>query len=154
MITDDHLLHLKHVQDSQVITSIGGTEFMASKATMKSDRNSLLARIFDPDSPFTTRGGKYFFDRDSHHFRLILNYFRNGYSLDYRTLPCDQLYLYEMLSESEFFKLDGFSALIRYKIPLLYSCGLEHQEVKLSFYTEPYSCWCDGDLHVPKKKRM
>ena len=47
--------------------------------------------------------GSYFIDRDGTHFRHILNYLRTGKLV----LPDDKVVRKELLSEAEFYRIDG-----------------------------------------------
>ena len=70
------------------------------------DKDSLLAEIFKPNSPFTkTSTFTYYFDRDHTHFRHILNYLRNRCQVDLHTLPRDGAALRELLIEARYYRL-------------------------------------------------
>ena len=55
--------------------NVGGTRFSTSRQTLLSDPDSMLAKMFDPDSAFSAPGvkkeGAYFLDRDPIHFRAV-----------------------------------------------------------------------------------
>jgi len=64
-----------------IALDVGGTRFDTTRQTLLQDPNSMLAKMFDPNSPLTpglVKNGAYFLDRDPEYFRFILNYLRNG----------------------------------------------------------------------------
>jgi hypothetical protein len=60
-----------------------------------------------PQYPFRPNNNTYFFDRDPAHFRIILNYLRNGAQIEIAVLPKEQRYLYEIFQEANYYKLLG-----------------------------------------------
>lgn len=119
----EQLKQVMDVQQSQIILNIGGTEFTTSRVTLKSDPNSIFTAMLESD--MKSRGGKYFFDRDPHHFRFILNYLRKGGQVEYRLLPRDAKYLYEIYEEAKFYNLQGLVTLVSYRLATLFSAGIE-----------------------------
>ncbi|OWF39107.1 BTB/POZ domain-containing protein KCTD2 [Mizuhopecten yessoensis] len=118
--TDD-LLKLQEAQETQLVLNIGGSDFRTTRSTLLKDPQSKLARMVSKDSPVRPdKGGKYFLDRDSHHFRFILNY-RNNCILNPRLLPKDIRYLNEMLLEAEFYNLEGLVRIIHTRLLALYA---------------------------------
>eukprot|EP00891_Asterochloris_glomerata_P003756 jgi/Astpho2/3756/fgenesh1_pg.00060_%23_56_t len=68
------------------------------------DSDSMLARMFSSawSSNRTNDEGRVFVDRDPKHFRLILNFLRDGTA----ALPSDPIELQEIKQEAEFFQLE------------------------------------------------
>jgi len=91
--------------DEIISLDVGGTRFDTSRQTLLKDPNSMLAKMFDPESkmkPGLLRNGAYFLDRDPEWFRTILNYLRNGI-----LLAETQKELMAILTESRYFGLTG-----------------------------------------------
>ena len=61
-------------QGEIVMLNIGGSMFQTTKATLREDPSSLLAAL----AIANPLPNKIFIDRDPKHFRLIMNYLRNG----------------------------------------------------------------------------
>ena len=75
-----------------------------------SDPNSMLAKMFDPESSFSAPGvkkdGAYFIDRDPVHFRAVLNFLRSGHL----ERDCD---VPALLKEASFFGLLGLEGALQ-----------------------------------------
>ena len=100
------LLQLEQIKQNRVILNISGARYITSKISIMNDKDSLLAEIFKPNSPFTkTSTFTYYFDRDHTHFRHILNYLRNRCQVDLHTLPRDGAALRELLIEARYYRL-------------------------------------------------
>lgn len=114
-------------QDEKVMLNIGGSLFQTSKVSLRADPSSLFALMLLPQSPFKPNANTYFFDRDPAHFRIILNYLRNGALLDLNTLPRESRYLQELLSESLYYKLFGLRDLLKRRLVQVnsYHCPME-----------------------------
>ena len=63
-------------------------------------------------SGYGPNNNTYFFDRDPAHFRIILNYLRNGAQIEIAVLPKEQRYLYELLQEAKYYKLLGLQDIV------------------------------------------
>ena len=105
------MCELNKAQDEKIVINVGGTRFQTSKSTLKNDPQCILAKMVCDDSEFLpTRDNNvpvYFIDRESAHFRFILNYLRNGCQVDLDTLPKDHRYLHEILTEARFYCCRG-----------------------------------------------
>ena len=105
--------YLEETQKGRVILNIGGQRFETSKPTLQKDPESLFALLFKPGTLITPVNNTYFFDRDPAHFRLIINYLRNGCQLPTpAVLPKERRYLLELKSECEFYQINGFKTLV------------------------------------------
>ena len=75
-----------------------------------SDPNSMLAKMFDPESSFSAPGvkkdGAYFIDRDPVHFRAVLNFLRSGHLDRDCNVPA-------LLKEASFFGLLGLEGALQ-----------------------------------------
>ena len=69
--------------ESIIALNVGGTRFQTSRQTLTADTNSMLAKMFDPESSFSAPGvkknGAYFLDRDPVLFGVVLHYLRSGH---------------------------------------------------------------------------
>ncbi|PFX18192.1 BTB/POZ domain-containing protein KCTD6, partial [Stylophora pistillata] len=96
---------LEHVHFSTMLKlNVGGHLFSTSLETMNKDPGSVLHAMFS--GRFGTKPGEdgtYFIDRDGTNFRYILNYLRTGKLL----LPEDTVVRKELLSEAEFYQIEG-----------------------------------------------
>ncbi|XP_053379295.1 BTB/POZ domain-containing protein KCTD4-like [Mercenaria mercenaria] len=95
---------LEETQQERIILNVGGQKFETSRVTLSKDPNCLLAKIVGKNGMTPRYGNQYFIDRDPAHFRLVLNFIRNG-SCDLRTLPHDLRYLYELYYEAYYYNL-------------------------------------------------
>ena len=69
----------------------------------------MLARLVAGELPSAVDSrSRLFIDRDPTHFRLVLNYLRDGDC----SLPTTEAALSELLSEAEFYSLDGLRELV------------------------------------------
>ena len=96
-------------EESIIDLDVGGTRFCTTRQTLLSEPNSMLAKMFDPESPFAPgvkKDGAYFIDRDPIHFRAVLNYLRSGYL----AADCD---VPAFLEEAKFFGLLGLEAALQ-----------------------------------------
>ncbi|CAL2036437.1 unnamed protein product [Caenorhabditis brenneri] len=94
-IVDDHCSRI-------VKLDVGGTIFKTSISTL-TKHDSMLKRMFNSAIPVLTNDeGCVFIDRDSQHFRLILNFLRDGQM----ALPDSEREVKEVLAEAKYFLLD------------------------------------------------
>ena len=102
---------LEHVHFSKTLKlNIGGQLFTTSLETMKNDAGSMFHAMFS--GRFDTKpaeDGSYFIDRDGTHFRYILNYLRTAQLV----VPEDKIVRKELLSEAEFYQVEGIIDILR-----------------------------------------
>uniref|UniRef100_A0A1I7TME8 BTB domain-containing protein n=1 Tax=Caenorhabditis tropicalis TaxID=1561998 RepID=A0A1I7TME8_9PELO len=95
MTIDDHSSRI-------VKLDVGGKIFKTSISTL-TKHDSMLKRMFNSDIPAVkNEEGCVFIDRDSQHFRLILNFLRDGQM----ALPDSEREVKEVLAEARYFLLD------------------------------------------------
>ena len=93
---------------------VGGKDFKTTRATLMSDQNSMLAKMFDSDNMGRTapaskdENGSYFIDRSPKYFESILNFLRTG---EIEAPSC--LDLKFLMFEAEYFGIEGMAEKIR-----------------------------------------
>eukprot|EP01027_Heterolobosea_sp_BB2_P009921 GEZU01014604.1.p1 GENE.GEZU01014604.1~~GEZU01014604.1.p1 ORF type:complete len:207 (-),score=47.40 GEZU01014604.1:104-724(-) len=98
---------VKVINQKKLKLNVGGTRFETTLTTLTSDTESMLAAMFsgrynmEPDED-----GEYFIDRDGSVFGFVLNYLRDGGSVD---LPpaSKELLRKRILREAQYFQLTG-----------------------------------------------
>lgn len=96
---------------SKVKLDIGGRRFTTSRATLKTERHSLLAAMLSgrydliPDP----QDGSYFIDRDGQQFHHILNYMRGPDNFE---CPTDKTVLEVLKEDAVHYRLVGFGKVI------------------------------------------
>eukprot|EP00088_Acartia_fossae_P061999 TRINITY_DN7462_c0_g1_i17.p1 TRINITY_DN7462_c0_g1~~TRINITY_DN7462_c0_g1_i17.p1 ORF type:complete len:216 (-),score=48.71 TRINITY_DN7462_c0_g1_i17:320-967(-) len=94
-----------------IVLNVGGTRFETSRATLVSQPDSMLAKMFDPDSPLEpakTKDGAFFLDRDPKTFTYILSYLRSG-----EIFAENKMVLNKLSHEAKFYQLPGLEAKIQ-----------------------------------------
>lgn len=103
---------LNKIRESKVKLDIGGCVYTTSILTLTKDSNSMLAAMFSGRHSLKQEtDGSYFIDRDGTHFRFILNYLRDG-GFREGMLPNDVTFLNELLTEAEYYQIDGLVQLL------------------------------------------
>ena len=97
-------------KDANITLIVGGQEFITTLSTLRNEPDSMLASKFAPRWFDQETSGAQRIDRDPRHFRLILNYLRNGCRL--ATLPEDTVLHSELKLEAEYYDLAGLAAAI------------------------------------------
>eukprot|EP00088_Acartia_fossae_P061995 TRINITY_DN7462_c0_g1_i11.p1 TRINITY_DN7462_c0_g1~~TRINITY_DN7462_c0_g1_i11.p1 ORF type:complete len:151 (-),score=34.55 TRINITY_DN7462_c0_g1_i11:45-497(-) len=94
-----------------IVLNVGGTRFETTRATLVSQPDSMLAKMFDPDSPLVPAKPKddaYFLDRDPETFSLILSFLRSG-----EIFVDSKMVLNKLSHEAKFYQLQGLEAKIQ-----------------------------------------
>eukprot|EP00088_Acartia_fossae_P061996 TRINITY_DN7462_c0_g1_i12.p1 TRINITY_DN7462_c0_g1~~TRINITY_DN7462_c0_g1_i12.p1 ORF type:complete len:219 (-),score=39.60 TRINITY_DN7462_c0_g1_i12:319-975(-) len=94
-----------------IVLNVGGTRFETTRATLVSQPDSMLAKMFDPDSPLVPAKPKddaYFLDRDPETFSLILSFLRSG-----EIFVDSKMVLNKLSHEAKFYQLPGLEAKIQ-----------------------------------------
>ena len=110
---------LKETQEGRVVLNIGGQRFETSRLTLQQDPDSILSLLFSDDISIRPMGNSYFFDRDPGHFRIILNYLRDGCTARGAILPRERRYLLELKNECIFYRLQGLKDLVDKRLEYL-----------------------------------
>ncbi|XP_006813504.1 uncharacterized protein LOC100377510 [Saccoglossus kowalevskii] len=106
-IEKKNMEEINRIQKSRITLDVGGSLFKTSITTLLKDSESMLAVMFSGRHPLKTEDdGSYFIDRDGTHFRLILNYLREG-EVKEGTLPEDVQTLKEIKNEAEYYQLNA-----------------------------------------------
>ena len=96
--------------ESIIDLNVGGTRFQTSRQTLTADTNSMLAKMFDPESSFSAPGvkkdGAYFLDRNPVHFGAVLDFLRSGHLEKDCNVPA-------LLKEASYFGLQGLEAALQ-----------------------------------------
>lgn len=114
-----------YVVDSErthVITlDVGGDKFRTDARTLARHPDSIFPRLAESINPRRQPRTEVFIDRDSKHFRFILNYMRQGEEVFRGTAlrGKDKFDLEEMICEARYYRLDNFMKYLkRHKIRL------------------------------------
>lgn len=89
-------------QQTTVTLNIGGAQFVTTKTTLQKEKDSLLVSIIKDPKDYQNSDGTIFIDRDPLHFRLILNFLRDGEIV----IPKKPESKEELLKEARYYKLD------------------------------------------------
>ena len=120
--------------------NVGGDKFTTDIRTLLRHKDSIFPRLlkdFDRSRPLT----KVFVDRDSKHFRFILNYMRQGEEV-FRCTALrgkDALDIEEMICEARYYRLSGFMKLLeRHRVRLVHKVPVSFMNlVTNKFFKSP-----------------
>uniref|UniRef100_A0A1I7T5D5 BTB domain-containing protein n=1 Tax=Caenorhabditis tropicalis TaxID=1561998 RepID=A0A1I7T5D5_9PELO len=98
--------------DDTVKLNVGGTIFQSTHFTLTKFNGYFRKMLESGDTVEKNRFGYIFIDRDPTHFRLILNFMRDG-DVD---LPESENEIREILREAEFYSLDRLLEMCRVKL--------------------------------------
>eukprot|EP00638_Chattonella_subsalsa_P016585 CAMPEP_0117829672 /NCGR_PEP_ID=MMETSP0949-20121206/8005_1 /TAXON_ID=44440 /ORGANISM="Chattonella subsalsa, Strain CCMP2191" /LENGTH=178 /DNA_ID=CAMNT_0005670467 /DNA_START=55 /DNA_END=591 /DNA_ORIENTATION=+ len=100
--------------------NVGGTRFLTSRSTIEKIPESMLARMFSIESPYsnpTDEEGYVFIDRDGNRFNHVLNFLRSGNVPNF-----DDKWRYEeILEEADFFAIQELKEFVTKRIEDLQS---------------------------------
>lgn len=95
-----------------LVLNVRGHEFITSRATLRAEPDSMLAKWFDEDSPFgePTRDqqGRIFIDRDPETFAIVLDWLSRGCRLI--GIPLTAVQVVRLREDAAFYGLDGLAA--------------------------------------------
>ena len=95
---------LAKMQQNVIQLDVGGYKFKTTSDTL-TKISGKLSKIVDLKS--TAGNAPIFVDRDPKYFGFILNFLRNGGTLDVRTLPDEKHALASILVDSDFYELSN-----------------------------------------------
>ena len=108
--------------ESHLKVNVGGAVFVTKRATLCVDSESMLAKMFDVDSPFgqleTDDNGHPFIDRDADTFKIILSYLRRGGRL-VGTASLTEDLAERVKDDAEYFGLQGLVASLERHISII-----------------------------------
>ena len=113
------------IQAGRVILDVGGTRYITSRSTLRTDPGSLLCAMVRQGSPMRpwrieeNNTPVYFLDRDPAHFRHVLNYLRLGNNWSVLSLPRELRYLYDLKAEVEHYQLTALKDLLENRISIV-----------------------------------
>eukprot|EP00088_Acartia_fossae_P062006 TRINITY_DN7462_c0_g1_i9.p1 TRINITY_DN7462_c0_g1~~TRINITY_DN7462_c0_g1_i9.p1 ORF type:complete len:166 (-),score=32.07 TRINITY_DN7462_c0_g1_i9:341-838(-) len=133
-----------------IVLNVGGTRFETTRATLVSQPDSMLAKMFDPDSPLVPAKPKddaYFLDRDPETFKVILSFLRSGQISKSCHNISDLL-----LHEAQFFQLPGLEA----KIQEIQAKNVSGQDIlnKLSQIVTKIDALEENRVSVMEKRKL
>ena len=109
----------------QVVTiDVGGEKFYTDIRTLERQQESLFPLLVKNIDRHHSKSTYVFIDRDSKHFRFILNYMRQGEEVFFSSAlrKKDKFELDEMICEAKYYRLNGFIKLLeRHKIRLVHN---------------------------------
>ena len=109
------MAELNKIESEVINLNIGGHKLTTSLQTLQSDPSSMLGIMFSGRHPIIKQDdGSIFIDRDGRHFHIILNYLRGTIS-SIEQLPDDRLTLSDLVSEVEYYQLQGLRKIIKLK---------------------------------------
>jgi len=97
-----------------ICLNVGGRKFETTRQTLLHDKGSMLAKMFDPESPLSPgvmREGAYFLDRDPCSFSGVLSFLRTG-----QLLPLQGSSIEALKAEAQFFGITSLEESIEAKV--------------------------------------
>jgi len=126
---------------SVICVNVGGVRFETTRETLKREPDSILARLFEPDtteSPILIKDGSLFLDRNPDTFKGVLDYLRLG-ELNPSTLQ-DESIIWALKKESDFLKLPKLAKLLEKLTAVKIEVnGNIYEELKVTVLKDPDS---------------
>jgi len=126
---------------SVITLNVGGERFETTRETLKREPDSILAKIFDPDtteSPILIKDGVFFLDRDPLTFQVILSYLRHGELKP--SIADNEALVWDLQKEVDFLKLPGLAEQIEKLTSInIQVAGDKYKETKLTVSKYPHS---------------
>eukprot|EP00397_Hematodinium_sp_SG-2012_P023360 GEMP01024264.1.p1 GENE.GEMP01024264.1~~GEMP01024264.1.p1 ORF type:complete len:538 (+),score=86.45 GEMP01024264.1:58-1671(+) len=108
-------IHDQHLASEQIVDiNVGGTVFETAKVTLTKQEGFLEGLLSGRHQPARDRHGRVFIDRDSEHFRTLLNFLRNPTVPPLPNNPGDSEAL---VKEADYYGIRFF------EFPLVFACG-------------------------------
>ena len=136
-VMSDHETKRRRVANDVIEVNVGGKIFTTRKSTLQFEKDSMLAKLFDDDSPFgevtLDSHERVFLDRDPEMFSVVIDYLRCAGRLVGAT-SCSLDELAKVKEQAEFFSLAGLCAAVDEIVRLREAAEAEAARPKIMEY--------------------
>jgi len=129
----------------QITLNVGGKRFTTTKYTLLQHRGSYFESLIISNHSCTDKNGEYFIDHDPKHFRLVLNYLRDG---RLRNTELRSIDMVDLIQEFQFYKIEPPASLVRHNNQT--SLATDNSQQKNDLILDPEGGTLLSDDHVTK----